>query len=329
MARISTYAVDSTPVSSDKVIGTDSAGVTTKNYPLGSVADWLKSSGATGIIGQNNYNFQVSADSNAGRLNGTISFKDYGGAGSNFSDITTIMVSGQSSAGQYVVDYITSIVGSKITLGQLDDLNSFGVYRLTAFTQDASEPTFYNASLNFVEGNGTLSISKGYGIATYSAVQGGATGPFDSIGLISENGSVFDVVVSNAGNLVVIPEGSTDPVITSPPVITGIAKVWYTLGAIAGGVTGSPTPITTWQWQRSAIGNVWIDIPGADAATYTLVSADANQFIRVQQKATNILDSVTASSTATASIEESIFNNTQWQIIAPVTWGQLTVQTWN
>ena len=32
MARISTYAIDGTPELSDKVLGTDSNGLTTKNY---------------------------------------------------------------------------------------------------------------------------------------------------------------------------------------------------------------------------------------------------------------------------------------------------------
>ena len=326
MARISTYAIDATPEYGDKVIGTNSTGDVTKNFTFGGIAGWINSDSAIGIVGQSNYMFQ--ADERAGREVGTISFPAFEGAGTEFSAITTLVFSDSTRAGSTMTTYLLTLVGKYVILADLASLNSFGIYKLTAFTPRTGETGFYDASLTLIEANNSILAEHIYGYATYDITES-SDGPFESIGLISEDGSVFEVVVSNAGALVVIPEGSTDPVITSPPVITGVAKVWYTLGAIAGGVTGSPTPITTWQWQRSAIGNVWIDIPGADAATYTLVSTDANQFIRVQQTATNVLDSVTASSTATASIEESIFNNTQWQAIAPVTWGQLTVQTWN
>ena len=104
MARISTYAIDGTPVSSDKLIGTDSAGTVTKNYPLGDVADWLKSSGATGILGQNNYTFQIAIDPNEGRKLGAFSFENYGGDGTAFSAVTTLRFSAYSSAGQNVAE---------------------------------------------------------------------------------------------------------------------------------------------------------------------------------------------------------------------------------
>jgi len=145
----------------------------------------------------------------------------------------------------------------------------------------------------------------------------------------SEDGSLFTNVVSNDAQLLVIPEGSTDAAITSPPVITGTEKVWYTLGAIAGGVTGSPAPVRTWQWQRSTTGLNWDDIAGATNATYTLTSEDANKYVRVQQTETNVLESATAASNPTGLIQESIFSETTYANIQPVTWGELTVQTWN
>ena len=178
MARLSTYAIDGTPVSSDKLIGTDDSGAATKNYPLGTVAAWLKESGATAILGQNNFIFQTEVDPQVGRLPGTFSLPVVGGDGTPFSDITTLKFSITSSAGQYVVDYIASTVGSKVILGQLDDLNAFGVYALESFTQDPETPTFYNAVLSLASGNGSLIGAKSYGFATYSssATSGGTWG---------------------------------------------------------------------------------------------------------------------------------------------------------
>jgi hypothetical protein len=150
-----------------------------------------------------------------------------------------------------------------------------------------------------------------------------------SFDMQSQDGSTFTIVVNNAGQLLVIPEGSTAPVITTLPTTTGTEKVWYTLAAIAGNVTGSPTPTRSWQWQRSANGTDWVNISGADTTTYTLVADDANKYIRVQQTETNVLGSVTASSAATGLISASVFTSTQWQNINPIFWEQLTAQTWN
>ena len=150
-----------------------------------------------------------------------------------------------------------------------------------------------------------------------------------SFDMQSQDGSTFTIVVNNAGQLLVIPEGSTAPVITTLPTTTGTEKVWYTLAAIAGDVTGSPTPTRSWQWQRSANGTDWANISGADTTTYTLVADDANKYIRVQQTEANVLGSVTASSAATGLISASVFTSTQWQNINPVTWEGLTDNTWN
>ena len=153
--------------------------------------------------------------------------------------------------------------------------------------------------------------------------------PVSIFEMLSQNGSIFSIAVTNAGALIVIPEGSTTPVITTLPTTAGTEKVWYTLAAIAGDFTGSPTPITTWQWQRSINGTDWVNISGADTTTYTLETNDANNYIRAQQTETNVLGTVTASSAATGLISASIFTDTQWQDITPITWGQLTTQTWN
>jgi hypothetical protein len=153
--------------------------------------------------------------------------------------------------------------------------------------------------------------------------------PVSTFEMLSKNGSMFSIAVTNAGALIVVPEGSTAPVITTLPTTAGTEKVWYTLAAIAGDFTGSPTPITTWQWQRSINGTDWVNISGADTTTYTLETNDANNYIRAQQTETNVLGTVTASSAATGLISASIFTDTQWQDITPITWGQLTTQTWN
>lgn len=197
----------------------------------------------------------------------------------------------------------------------------------------ANEVVVQNVTPNAVTINSSIAAS------TWGSISGTITDQTDlvtyvnrtrtSFDMQSQDGTTFTIVVSNAGELLVIPEGSTAPVITTLPTVTGTEKVWYTLAAIAGNVTGSPTPTRTWQWQRSANGTDWTNITGATTTTYTLEAADANNYIRVQQTEANVLGSVTASSAATGLIEASIFSTTQYQNITPITWEALTEQTWN
>jgi len=195
MARISTYAIDGTPVSSDKLIGTDTAGTVTKNYPLGDVADWLKSSGATAVLGQNNYLFQTALDPDEGRKIGSFSFENYGGDGTEFSAVTELKFSASSSTGQYVADYLLSTVGQKVLISQLDAPNNFGIYALVSLTQSSLEPTFYDAVLAFVDGNGALQGNESYGLATYSALNEAGGGTWGSItGTITNQTDLVDYI---------------------------------------------------------------------------------------------------------------------------------------
>lgn len=150
-----------------------------------------------------------------------------------------------------------------------------------------------------------------------------------SFDMQSQDGSVFTIVVNNAGQLLVIPEGSTAPTIVGIPTISGTEAVWYTLLAVPASVTGSPTPTRAWQWQRSTNGTDWVDIAGATSINYLLVDLDGNNYIRVKQTESNVLGSVTAESLSTGVIFPSNFSTTQWQNINPIFWEQLTAQTWN
>ena len=147
--------------------------------------------------------------------------------------------------------------------------------------------------------------------------------------MTSQDGTEFTIVVTNAGELLVIPEGSTAPTIIGIPTISGTEAVWYTLLAVPAAVTGSPTPERAWQWQRSTNGTDWVDITGATSISYLLVDLDGNNYIRVKQSESNVLGIATAESASTGVIFPSQFSTTQWQNINPIFWEQLTAQTWN
>jgi len=87
------------------------------------------------------------------------------------------------------------------------------------------------------------------------------------------------------------------PVNTVAPSITGTSAVGSTLTANRGSWTGYPSISYAYQWQRDTV-----DISGATASTYTLVSADYETSTRVVVTATNTEGSASANSTAVGPI---------------------------
>lgn len=95
--------------------------------------------------------------------------------------------------------------------------------------------------------------------------------------------------------LVAAGDGATSPAAEpeniTPPAITGDAELGALLTATAGEWDGSPLITYAYAWQRSADGeDDWAAI-GATVATYTLVEADEDQFVRCVVTATNVAGS--------------------------------------
>jgi hypothetical protein len=159
MARISSYPTDQNIVGSDKVIGTDNAGLITKNYTLDGISNWMNASGSVAIAGQNNYSFNVT-----GATSGTIS-----GVAPNtpFANITALTFSKTSAAGTDVINYLSTLVGRSVLLARLDNLNNFGVYTLQSLVVDAGNADLYNASFTPITANGNITADKYYGFAVY------------------------------------------------------------------------------------------------------------------------------------------------------------------
>ncbi|MBD0282189.1 MAG: hypothetical protein ICV69_08360 [Thermoleophilaceae bacterium] len=93
------------------------------------------------------------------------------------------------------------------------------------------------------------------------------------------------------------------PVNTSPPTVSGTARVGETLQAGAGTWSGTEPISYDYQWQRCSL--VCGDIPGATATTYALTSADAGSTVRVRVTASNSAGSASATSAETATVVES------------------------
>ena len=101
----------------------------------------------------------------------------------------------------------------------------------------------------------------------------------------------------------VVKATGSAPANTSPPTISGTFKETSTLSVDPGGWTGSPSPTFTYQWQRcDATGGACVDLTGASATTYTAVTADVGNTLRVKVTAINSHGSTLATTQETALI---------------------------
>ncbi len=161
MARISSYAIDSNVELSDKVLGTDSQGLVTKNFDFNAVKAWLNSTSVVGIVGQNSYRFETIGP----RGQGTVSFPSIGGDETPFSNITQLVFSTVTAGNYNAEEYLNLLVNKRIIFSDVTNPANFGIFTLTALT-DHSEG-FLLADLTFEDGIGEMTADNTYGTAPW------------------------------------------------------------------------------------------------------------------------------------------------------------------
>jgi hypothetical protein len=102
-----------------------------------------------------------------------------------------------------------------------------------------------------------------------------------------------------------VTSGPAAPTNTVAPVASGAISAGAVVSTTDGTWTGSPT--FTYKWQRDTAGNlVFVDIGGATASSYTLVSADAPNKVRAVVTGTNAGGSLSAASNALGPVTDGI-----------------------
>jgi len=193
MAKISTYLIDPTIQDGDKWIGTDSQTNKTRNFTAQGLANNFNQSGKIGVGGQIPFLFY--AGSPAGRRIGSISFADGYGENTAFSAVSNIVISKSNSAEINVEDFLEYLSSKTIFIYNLSDINQFAKYNLTTLVERTGDPTFFDATLSFQEGNGILEKNKYYGI-----VEGSAAGDKEFTFLQQSSSSTW-VINHNLGKI--------------------------------------------------------------------------------------------------------------------------------
>jgi hypothetical protein len=91
---------------------------------------------------------------------------------------------------------------------------------------------------------------------------------------------------------------------TTPPAVSGTAKVGQTLTVSNGEWTGAPTSYA-YHWQRCTSSTSCTNIAGATKQTYTVVNADAGRTLRAVVTASNAEGNSTANSNQTDTVAAS------------------------
>lgn len=220
MAAISSYPYDIVIQDNDAWIGTDSVNRKTKQYTAEAVANYLNINGKVSVGGQMVYSFSSVPLSG----NGTFSLPS-GGGSSAYSAITSVKISILEKSGQNVVAFVSYLVGSEILISAQDEISSFGHYKVTSYTVDPSDNSYYVLGLNYIGGNGSVTAGKLYDIVDFvksnSAeveVVGGGLG-IDITGTTEQ--PIVNIDYSGSNNFIEIaPEiTSVDPSIYSPELL--------------------------------------------------------------------------------------------------------------
>lgn len=171
MARIKTYQQDFNVTDADKLLGSDGTGAT-RNYTTKNIADYLNNFSKIGIGGQISYRFSSTI---APRAAGTLTFPNGGGDDTGFSLVNSIVLSKYNTGNVDISQYLDYLNERTIFLFQLNNPNYFAEYRLNSIVQNVSEPNFFNASLTFIDGNGSFNNNEYYGVTASSNIVGDKT----------------------------------------------------------------------------------------------------------------------------------------------------------
>jgi len=189
MARISTYALDTNLVKTDKWIGTDVNGNNaTKNFSLDSVANWLNT---TAAIDSQTIRFKYQADAqNNGldeRKKGSLSFSPNIGNTVLFSSITNFVLSAyslkyasQTSSPDISSFYTTPLIDSYVFISKTDDISIYGIYLWNSAALKQNTTNFWDIGLSLIASNGNLENTKDYFISllTYDPTKTGGDKTF-------------------------------------------------------------------------------------------------------------------------------------------------------
>lgn len=162
MPIINSYPQDIDIRDKDAWVGTDFATKRTKQYTAEAVANYLNTNGKVSIAGQIAYKF---VDNPFGGQ-GTMALSPNNGT--SFSAITGFKIAKDNLTEKPVVAYLEFLVGQEILIVNQNDPESFGHYTIDTYAVDPTNNQYYDLTLSFLGGNGSVKIDDFYDIVNFS-----------------------------------------------------------------------------------------------------------------------------------------------------------------
>lgn len=197
MTKIKTYPIDTNITGSDKWVGTDAQSYgSTKNFTVSGLSDYFNSFSAINLSNSLKFKYDT-VDLGDDRAAGSFSFETEVGSTVSFSSISSLMFHKNTSNGKYVVDFMTSLEGTVIMISKVDEPNMFALYNVNSYDQNPIETDFYDVSLSYVVGNGSIDEDEYYFVSLIEtpSLSTGFTATVSDTATISHNLSATDVIV--------------------------------------------------------------------------------------------------------------------------------------
>ena len=168
MARISQYDQDSTLNKLDKVLGTDSATGATKNYTINSMIGLVNSEDLVDIFDGVSYSFK-SYEAGSTTPKGVINLNAGAASNAAFSAINQIYISVLDKHGNSIANYLDDTLNSFIRIVQKSDINTYGVFEVTA-VGNADSGAYKLLTVTPRTNNGNIVVNQEYFVSNFSGL---------------------------------------------------------------------------------------------------------------------------------------------------------------
>ena len=199
MARISSYNQDDSLNKLDKVLGTDSGTGATKNYTIESLAEVVNEAGLIQVFDGAHYEFKsyvLPSESPAGVIN----FNQSSASTVNYANINTVYISVEDANNTFLGEYLSHVDQDYIKINKKDDLNNFGIYKVTALQQP--NPQYRTLSVTCLASGGQIEPGDKVFVSNFAA----------TVELILNEHSVTelnDVTHAGSGQIITATERNT------------------------------------------------------------------------------------------------------------------------
>jgi len=162
MSQISSYPYDVVVQDQDAWIGTDAHNRQTKQYTASAVATYLNVKGKISIGAQLPYQYKSSAVTGQGTMTLT------SGGSQAFEDVTSLTIHKDDLGGGDTIKFFEYLVGSDIMIAQMHAPSIFGHYKVSTYTVDPNDNSYYILTLNHIGSNGSLQNEYYYDIFNFT-----------------------------------------------------------------------------------------------------------------------------------------------------------------